>query len=59
MQKVINEIKKLDIKVLYKKEDIYPYAFDTAPLKKEIETPVCVVFPKKYERCSKNCHTCK
>ncbi len=46
MQKVINEIKKLDIKVLYKKEDIYPYAFDTAPLKKEIETPVCVVFPK-------------
>jgi len=37
MQKVINEIKKLDIKVLYKKEDIYPYAFDTAPLKKEIE----------------------
>lgn len=46
MQKVINEIKKLDIKVLYEKEDIYPYAFDTAPLKKEIETPVCVVFPK-------------
>ncbi len=58
MQKVINEIKKLDIKVLYKKEDIYPYAFDTAPLKKEIETPVCSI-SKKYERCSKNCDTCK
>ena len=58
MQKVINEIKKLDIKVLYKKEDIYQYAFDTAHLKKNRNTCLCSI-SKKYERCSKNCDTCK
>jgi len=46
MQKVIDEIKKLNIKVLDKREEIYPYAYDTAPLKKEVELPFCVVFPK-------------
>ena len=33
-------------KVLDKKEDIYPYAFDTAPLKDKITPPLCVCFPK-------------
>ncbi len=46
MQKFIDEVKKLNIKILYKKEDIYPYAFDTAPIKKEVILPFCVVFPK-------------
>lgn len=46
MRKFIDDIKKLNIKFLDKKEDIYPYAFDTAPLKKEVELPLCVVFPK-------------
>jgi len=46
MRKFIDDIKKLNIKFLDKKEDIYPYAFDTAPLKKEVELPFCVVFPK-------------
>ncbi len=49
MQKFIEKNKKLNIKVLDKKEDIYPYAFDTAPLKKEIELPFCVVFPSETE----------
>ena len=32
-----------------KKEDIYPYAFDTAPLKNKITPPLCVCFPKTTE----------
>ena len=46
MQKVLDKIKKIGIKVLDKKEDIYPYAFDTAPLKDKITPPLCVCFPK-------------
>lgn len=46
MQKVLDKIKKLNIKVLDKKEDIYPYAFDTAPLKDKVTPPLCVCFPK-------------
>ena len=46
MQKVLNEFKKLNIKILDKKEDIYPYAYDTAPVKNEVVLPFCVVFPK-------------
>lgn len=49
MQKVIEKIKGLNIKVLDKQEDIYPYAFDTAPLKDEIALPVCVAFPASTE----------
>lgn len=49
MQKVIEKIKKLNIKTLDKKEDIYPYAFDTAPLKDKITLPLCVCFPKNTE----------
>ena len=46
MRKVLDDIKKLNIKVLDKKEDIYPYAFDTAPLKDKITPPLCVCFPR-------------
>ena len=49
MQKLVDKIKKLNIKVLDKKEDIYPYAFDTAPLKNKITPPLCVCFPKTTE----------
>ncbi len=49
MQKVFNKIKDLNIKILYKKEEIYPYAFDTAPIKDEVTLPLCVVFPKNTE----------
>ncbi len=53
MQNFTEKIKKLNIKILDKKEDIYPYAFDTAPLKKEVELPLCVVFPKSTEEVQK------
>ena len=46
MQKVFDEIRALNIKLLYKREDVYPYAFDTAPIKDEVVLPLCVVFPK-------------
>ena len=49
MQKLVDKIKKLNIKVFDKKEDIYPYAFDTAPLKNKITPPLCVCFPKTTE----------
>ena len=49
MQKLVDKIKKLNIKVLDKKEDIYPYAFDTAPLKNKITPPLCVCYPKTTE----------
>lgn len=49
MQKLVDKIKKLNIRVLDKKEDIYPYAFDTAPLKNKITPPLCVCFPKTTE----------
>jgi len=49
MRKLIDKIKKLNIKTLDKKEDIYPYAFDTAPLKDKITLPLCVCFPKTTE----------
>ena len=49
MQKLVDKIKKLNIKVLDKKEDIYPYAFDTAPLKNKITPPLCVCFPRTTE----------
>lgn len=46
MQKLLDEIRKLNIKTLDKKEDIYPYAFDTAPLRDSVALPLCVCFPK-------------
>lgn len=49
MQKVLEEIKNLKIKFLDKKEDIYPYAFDTAPIKDKVTPPFVVVFPKNTE----------
>jgi len=53
MQSVIEKIKRLKIKVLDKKEDIYPYAFDTGPIGENITLPLCVVFPKNTEEVKK------
>lgn len=42
----IKEITDKGIEVLKDREDIYPYAFDTAPIKDKIILPLCVAFPK-------------
>lgn len=43
---LINEFRKANIEILYQKADIYPYAFDTAPIKDEVILPLLVAFPK-------------
>ncbi len=44
--KIVDEFKNAGIEVLYEKADIFPYAFDTAPIKEEIILPLLVLFPK-------------
>lgn len=49
MQTAITKIKKTGIKFLDKPEELYPYAFDTGPMRNETVLPFCVVFPRNTE----------
>ncbi len=42
----INDMKNANIEVMWQKADVYPYAFDTAPIREEITLPLAVAFPK-------------
>lgn len=42
----IIELKQANIEILYEKSDLYPYAYDTAPIKDEAILPKVVAFPK-------------
>ena len=55
MNKVLfEELKKIyNGDILYKTEDLYPYAYDTSPNPKEIITPEFVVFPTNTQQVSK------
>ena len=51
--KIVDEFKNAGIEVLYEKADIFPYAFDTAPIKEEIILPLLVLFPKSTKKFKK------
>ena len=42
----VDELKKFNIEILYEKADLYPYAFDTAPIKDNVVLPKIVAIPK-------------
>ncbi len=42
----IDELKCQKIETLYSKAEVYPYAFDTAPLKDDVTPPYAVVIPQ-------------
>ena len=51
---LFEELKKIyNGDILYKTEDLYPYAYDTSPNPKEIMTPEFVVFPTDAQQVSK------
>ena len=54
----INKLKKITIDILYKKEDIYVYAFDTSQNPKDLILPLAVVFPKNTNEVSKITRLC-
>lgn len=54
------ELKKIySSDILFKKEDLYPYAYDTSPNPKNIIPPEFVVFPTSAEQVSKTILLCK
>ena len=54
------ELKKIySDDILFKKEDLYPYAYDTSPNPKNIILPEFVVFPTSVKQVSKTILLCK
>lgn len=56
--KIIDEFKKANIEILYEKADIYPYAFDTAPMKEDVILPLLVALPHSTEDVQKIVKIC-
>lgn len=56
--KLTEEFKHADIDILYEKADVYPYAFDTAPIKEETIFPLAVAFPKNTDDVQKIVKIC-
>ncbi len=57
--KIIDEFKKAEIEILYEKADVYPYAFDTAPMKEDVILPLLVALPNSTEDVQKIVSICK
>ena len=55
---IIDEFKKANIEILYEKADVYPYAFDTAPMKEDVILPLLVALPKSTEDVQKIVRIC-
>ncbi len=51
--KVIDEFKRANIEILYEKAEVYPYAFDTAPMKEKTVLPLLVALPVSTEEVQK------
>ena len=57
---LFEELKKIyKDDILYKKEDIYPYAYDTSPNQDEIILPEFVVYPTNSKQVSQTVLLCK
>ncbi len=57
--KLYAELKKIyKDDILYKKEDLYSYAYDTSPNPKEVKLPEYVVFPKNTQMVSDTLKVC-
>ncbi len=57
--KLYAELKKIyKDDILYKKEDLYSYAYDTSPNPKEVKLPEYVVFPKNTQMVSNTLKVC-
>ncbi len=56
---VLNELKRQNIEIMDNEADLYPYAFDTAPIGENIILPLAVTFPKSSEDVQKIVKTAK
>ena len=55
---LINEFKKANIEILYEKADVYPYAYDTAPIKEDVILPLLIALPNSTEDVQKIVKIC-